>query len=175
MESRSNDLSSQIWAKLFPNLWAFLVQFLAFLVLLVIVFRFGYKPVKKLINKRKELLENEVKETNENNLKSKEILLKNEKEIANAKVEAEKIIKKAEISAQNKANEKIIEAEAEANEIKEKATVEATRIKQEATKSIKNDIVEVALDASKAILGREINEDDSKKIVNDFIDNLDNE
>ena len=47
--------------KLFPNPWDALATFLAFIVLLVVAFYFAYKPVKKLIQKRGDYVENKIK------------------------------------------------------------------------------------------------------------------
>ena len=39
---------------LFPNPWDALAIFLAFVILLLVVFYFAYKPVKKLLKQRKD-------------------------------------------------------------------------------------------------------------------------
>ena len=50
---------------LFPNPWDALAIFLAFLVLLLVVFYFAYKPVKKLIRQRKDYVEGKIKSAEE--------------------------------------------------------------------------------------------------------------
>ena len=49
-------------AKLFPNPWDALAVFLAFIVLLLVVFFFAYKPVKKLIKQRGDYVEGKIKD-----------------------------------------------------------------------------------------------------------------
>ena len=44
--------------KVFPNIWAFLVQLIAFIIMAVIVVKFAYKPVKNFLNKRREYIAN---------------------------------------------------------------------------------------------------------------------
>ena len=46
-----------ITEKLFPNPWDALAVFLAFVVLLIAVFYFAYKPVKKLLKERGDYVE----------------------------------------------------------------------------------------------------------------------
>ena len=44
--------------KLIPNWISFVIQFLSFLILLTVVFIFAYKPVKKILKKRADFVEN---------------------------------------------------------------------------------------------------------------------
>ena len=56
-----------IGEKLIPNWLSFVVQLLSFLVLLLVVFFFAYKPVKKILKKRADYVENEIHEAKESN------------------------------------------------------------------------------------------------------------
>lgn len=42
--------------KVFPNIWAFLVQLFAFIIMSLIVIKFAYKPVSNFLKKEKNLL-----------------------------------------------------------------------------------------------------------------------
>lgn len=175
MESFGSDLASGIESKLFPNIWAFLVQLLALIVLLIIVFKFAYKPVHNFLEKRKELLENEVKETQKNNAKSSEYLLEAEKKLAGTKKEASEIIEKAKVDASKVGQQIIDEAQKEAILLREKAAKDIENAKNKARKELHNEIVDVALSASSEILSREVSSEDNSKIVDKFIDDLNKE
>ena len=60
--------------KLVPNLLSFVVQFLSFLVLLLVFFLLAYKPVKRILKKRAEYVENEIIEAKKNHLESEKDL-----------------------------------------------------------------------------------------------------
>ena len=65
-----NDIGETIGSigqKLIPNWLSFVVQFLSFLVLLLVVFFLAYKPVKKILKKRADYVEDEIKQAKENN------------------------------------------------------------------------------------------------------------
>ena len=89
-----NSLSDSIEAKLIPNIWAFLVQLFAFIILIIVVTKFAYKPVRKYLDKRSELLNSEKKETESLNQKAKENILESEKKLAEVRDNASKIIDK---------------------------------------------------------------------------------
>lgn len=160
--------------KIFPNVWAFLAQILAFIVLVVLMIVLVYKPVKKFLNKRHEILDAEVKETFENNKKAKVNSLASEKNVAESKNKAKVILSSAEIEGNKKRDEIIENARKEAKDIIDNANKVAQRTKEDAKKDLKDQIVDTAMLASKQILKREIKEEDNTRIVDDFINELDN-
>ena len=163
----------QIIEKLFPNVWALIAQLISFLILVIGMIFLVYKPVKKYLTKRREILDNEVKETEENKSKALNNVLTSEKEIASSKQKAKTIINNAEISASKKHDEIIENAKIEAKDIIKDANIAADKIKEDAKLELKNQIVDTALKASKKVLEREVSEKDNEKIIDDFISQLD--
>ena len=161
--------SSDITSKLIPNWVSFVTQLAALVVLIIVVIIFAYKPVKKIIQKRQDYIESNIKEAEksksiwkENELKSKETVLSSERQaadiVANAKVEAE--------------NQKAVileEAQLQVNKMKQEAEKDIKRMEQEAQEDIRKEIVNVALDASTEILGREISSEDNSRLVEEFV------
>ncbi len=158
--------------KLFPNIWALIAQLISFLILVLVMIFLVYKPVKKYLNSRREKLDNEVKQTKENNEKALENVLTSEKEIAKSKDKAKAIINNAEINASKKRDEIILNAKEEAKDIINNANITANKIKEDAKLELKNQIVDTALQASKKVLEREVKESDNEKIIDDFISQL---
>lgn len=163
----------QIIKKLFPNVWALIAQLISFLILVIGMIFLVYKPVKKYLTKRREILDNEVKETEENKNKALNNVLTSEKEIASSKQKAKTIINNAEISASKKHDEIIENAKIEAKDIIKDANIAADKIKEDAKLELKNQIVDTALNASKKVLEREVSEKDNEKIIEDFVSQLD--
>ena len=146
--------------KLFPNGWEpLVVQLLAFGVLVLAGIFLGYKPIKKLLNERGNYIEQNIKEAEENILKSQK--------------EARKIINEAKKDAMKEHDEIIAQTNEEIKNSKLQADLEIKKSKEKALEDIHNEIVNVALDASKAILRREINEEDNSKLVEEFIKEVD--
>ncbi len=167
------NLKEEISQKLFPNVWAFLVQFIAFIIMCIIIIVFAYKPIKAYINKRKELLNNEVKEAELNKTESEKLILDAQKEVANSRKKANEIIELAKKDAEIKKEEILESANEEAKNKIEEANAIIEKDKLEAEKEIKNNIAGVALDLSSKILEREVSSSDNEKIINDFINSLD--
>lgn len=158
--------------KLVPNLLSFVIQFLSFAILLVVVFVFAYKPVKKILKKRADFVENEIKEARENNLTAQRSIDEAKEIVASSKVQASAIIQKAEQQGQEQYDALIAQAKDEVIMMKKDAEKDIERAKEEALQDIRNEMVKVALGASEEILKREVDNDDNKRLAEDFINRL---
>lgn len=167
-----DQLGNGIEEKLLPNIWAFLVQLIAFVLLLIAVIFLAYKPVKKFLEKRSEMLEEEVKTTHENRQISEEKRVEMISNLANAKAEATKIINDAAKEATIAKDKILSDANDERRQLKEKTMNEISLEKEKAMKELKDQIVDVAFEASSKILEREVNSLDNKKIVDNFVEDL---
>lgn len=164
---------SSIGEKLIPNWFAFLVQLIALVLLLVVIFIFAYKPVKALLDKRADYIEKEVKDAEESNKVARENAIKSEQMITDSKKTANEIVEAANIRAQKEA-EKIKEQTLDdIVKMKKAAQIEIEDAKAQSLKDIQKEMVDVALCASEEILGREVSKTDNENLARNFIDNLD--
>ena len=170
--SNIGEVIGTISQKLIPNLLSFVVQFLSFLVLVIVVFVFAYKPVKKILKKRADYVENEIKEARENNLVAQKNVDEAKEMVAQSKVQASEIIKNAEKQGQEKYDAIILQAKSDVEEMKQGAQEDIERAKEEAIKDIHDEMVKVALSASEEILKREVDSKDNKRLAEDFINRL---
>lgn len=160
-------------SRLFPNVWDALATFLAFIVLLLVAFYFGYKPVKKMIKKRGDYVEDKIKDAENKNKDAEEKLQQANLEIKDSNVEAMNIIEKAKEDALKEKERIALEAK-QVREEEIKKTKEQIAQEIEASKDeVHKEIVQVALDASSKILSREVSEKDNEKLIDDFLKDLD--
>ena len=158
--------------KLFPNPWDALAVFLAFVVLLLVVFFFAYKPVKKLIKKRGDYVEDKIKTAETREKESQKLLSDANEEVKAKRIEAMGIVEKAKEDA-NKERAAILEKAKEEKQAEIKRTREEIAQEIEASKDeIHREIVSVAIDASSKVLEREVKKEDNEKLIDNFIDDL---
>ena len=167
------DEISSIGEKLIPNWFAFLVQLISLVLLLVIIFIFAYKPVKKLLNARAEYIEKEVKDAEEDKRIARENAVKSEQMIVDSKKTASEIIESANQRAIKEAEEIKEETRNEISRMKKAAEEEIKEAKAQSLKDIHDEMVDVALCASEEILGREVDKSDNEKLARNFINSLD--
>ena len=164
--------SDDFISKLFPNPWDALATFLAFVVLLIVVFYFAYKPVKKIIQKRGEYVEGKIIDAEKKQNEADVMLAEAKLEVKEMKVEALSIVENAKVEAlkekENILNEAALEREAQLKKTKQEIAQEIEANKDE----IHREIVSVAIGASSKILEREITGKDNEKIIDNFIEDL---
>lgn len=168
-ENLGNDISNTISENLIPNLYSTLAQIAATIILFVCIIFLGYKPAKKFLSKRKELLDKEVDETKKNAAEAKMKNLEADKNIAKSKNKAKEIVNQAKIDANIQKEEILQSANEEASKRLKDTESIISKQKAEAYKEIKDVVVDVAFDATKKILEREVNKDDNQKIIDDFV------
>ena len=119
-----------------------------------------WKPTKDSISKRHDYIEGQIKEAEESRNEALKKLAEAQKE---------------KVAAINQAQQIIDDAQKEAYSIKQKANKDIESAKSKAKKELHNEIVDVALNASSQILSREVSTKDNSKLVDQFIDDLNNE
>ena len=158
--------------KLFPNPWDALAVFLAFIILLLAVFYFAYKPVKKLLKQRGDYVEGKIKTAEEREKESEKLLASANENVKASRKEAMEIVEKAKEDA-NKERQAILDKAKEEKAQEIKRTKEEIAQEIEASKDeIHREIVSVAIDASSKVLEREVKKEDNEKLIDSFIDDL---
>ena len=159
-------------SKVFPNIWSFLAQLLAFIIMSIIVIKFAYKPVKKFLAQRREYVEEHLSKAEEATKKAEDNVKETEKNLALSNKQALQIIEEAKTEAEKQKQEILLQAKQEANNKIIQAQQDIEKEKQKAVQEVHDDVVNLALEASKTLLTREVNSSDNQKLLNDFVDEL---
>ena len=159
--------------KIFPNgIYDFLIQLIAFILLLLIVFFFGYKPVKAFLKKRADYIEQSIAETQANRTIAQEAASRSEQVVEEGKGRAEEIIAQARQQATLEAEAILTEARRQAEQARRQADIDIEIAKEKSKQQIRDEIVSVAMLASAQLLGREVGDEDNRRFVGDFVDSL---
>lgn len=161
--------------KLFPNFWSWLINFLALIVLFVFVYFVAYKPIRKYIKSRGDYVEHNLRDSEEAKAIAERKAKEAEQSISEAKGQADAIIKKAKGDAEIKAGEVLSEANQTIAKKQKDADIAIKQAEEKSKKAIQDEIINVAMDASKQVLGREVSSDDNKRLVKDFVKDVEGE
>ena len=165
--------SDEIANKLIPNLGSFLTQLSALIVLIVVVIIFGYKPIKKMVKKRQDYVENNIKEAEEKNQEANAQLTQANEAVLAGRREASEIVENARVEAEAQREEMIRQTEQEVVEMKKRAERDIKQSEEDAKEEIRQRMIEIALEASSELLKRNVEDKDNKKLVSDFINEID--
>ena len=143
-----------------------------FVILVIVLWRFVFRPVNNIISKRQEEVREKIDDADRRNTEAEKYLEEQKKNIDLARIEAKKIIDEGKDEAK-KIKEEI---EKKANE-KSRAMIEGAleEIKSEKNRSlneVKNEIVEIALAASQKIVSKSLSGEEHKKLIEDSLKEL---
>lgn len=157
------------------NLWQILISLVNLVLLFLIVKKFLYKPVKKMLETRQSTIENEYSQATA----AKEQALASQKEyeekLQGAQAEADSVIKNAVNIAGQREKDIISQAKEEADAIRRQAREDADLERKKAEEDIKKEIVEVSSLLTEKMLEREVSSDDHKKFIDSFIESIGDE
>ena len=140
-----------------------------FIVLVVVLKIFLYKPVCNMLDRRKEEVANNLNSAEEAKLEAQKLKDEYASQIQNARSEAQDIINQAaKIGEQTKADI-VNEAREEAARLTAKAQDEIAREKTEALNEIRNEIADLAVMAASKVVGKTIDVADHQNMVNNFV------
>ena len=136
-----------------------------FLILVLILGKFLYKPFLGILEKRKQTIEDAFTNAEATNRKADEKYEAYAKKLARAEAESREIIKNARLKADDHANMIVEEAKAEAARIKLQAEKEAVREKEKALREVREQIGQLAILAAEQILEKEVAAEGQEEII----------
>ena len=154
------------------NIWAILASLANLLILTLIVKRFLFKPVKKIVDARRAAIDNEYAQAQAARDQAEESRLNYEAAMAAAKQTSDQIIVEASRTAEYRSNEIVAEARQKATDIRRQAETDAALERKKAEDEMKREIADVSTQLTGKLLQREINEDDHKKLIDSFLNDL---
>lgn len=161
--------------KLIPSgIWPFIAQLLSTFVMILIVKRFLYQPIKNILVQRANFVKKTLDDAIAREKQAQVLKLALESETKKVQSSLKTLREEALEEIETTKAQLLSDAQNQANRIKDKATQEISQAKSQALQDIEREIVGVALDASKKVLQRELTKQDNDKIVEDFIKGLRN-
>jgi F-type H+-transporting ATPase subunit b len=146
-------------------IWAWIT----FIVLLIILYKFAWKPILSTIDDR----ENKIKDSLERAEKAKqeaELLLEDyQKKIKEAETEVQDMIKKNQEITDKTRNEMISQAKLDAQKIIEKTKKEIENERDAAFLQLKKDVADLVITTSKHIIGDILDESKHKILIDKYI------
>ena len=130
---------------------------------------FLFKPIKRVIDARKELVAKQLKDAEETNAEAEAKLADYEEKIADAEAERDKIIADAKDDAKTEYDKILDRAEAEAKQIKTDAKAQIEADRESAKKEAREEIASLAMQAAEKVVGANISAETDSAIFDEFL------
>lgn len=154
------------------NLWQILISLANLTILFLLLKKFLYGPVTKMLEARRAEIDSQYSdaESAKQSAEAKDAELT--ERLSHAKQEAEGIVKEAADAAHARRDKIVEEAKAQAQSIVRQAELDAELERKRAEAAIKTQIIDVSTALTEKMLEREINAEDHKALIDNFIDKI---
>ncbi len=152
------------------DFWTILFSLINILVLFLFLKKFLFGRVNAMLDERARLVQEEMDKAKEEAQQAEKLRLDYENAMSDAKDEARKIIIDAQKNANAQSAAITQQAQEEAGRIVESARQELALERERSVASAQNEIVSLAMEAAEKVLGREIDDDANRAIMDAFLD-----
>lgn len=152
--------------------WTFIATICNLFIQMYLIKRFLFKPINNILEKRKAMAEAVLTDARKAKEEAETMKADYEKSLASAKSEAGEILRTAQQTAAARSEAILAEANTQAAGIKAKAEADIRQERKKAVNDIKNEIGGIAMEIAGKVIEREISEDDHRKLISEFIENV---
>lgn len=154
------------------NIWQILISLCNLLILFLILKKFLYAPVRKVLEARRSAIDIQYSDADKAKRTALSEKAEYEAKLLSAKAEADRIRANAAAEASNRGEKLLAEAKDKADGLVRRAESEVELEKQKASDEIKHEIADVSTKLAGKIIGREISEKDHRELIDSFIDDM---
>lgn len=149
-----------------------IAQILNFLVLLVILAKFAYKPLLQAMDDRRNRIINDLDSAEQTRLDAEALKEQYAEQLAGARQEATEIVNKANQIAQNLHDELVEQARVEQEAMMANAKERIEQDKQQALLDIRSEVIKLSTLIAEKIVNQKLNSDKDQKLVADIADDV---
>ena len=154
------------------NIWSILVSLANLLIMFLILKRFLFKPVQKMMAARKQQVDQIYQDAKENRDSAINMKQEYEARLAAAREEADGLVRNAVQTAQRKGDAIVAEANSQASHLKQKAEQEIAQEKKQMIQDVRGEISDIAVSIASKVVEREVKKQDYDGFVDEFIKNV---
>lgn len=154
------------------NPWTALFALANLIFLVLVMKKFLYGPVLKIIEARQKEIDDLYADANQAKENAMAFQSEYQQKLAAAAQTSEKLVKEAVARGQSREEEILRQANAEAAAILDKAAADVAREKKKAVNEAKDEISVIAMAIAGKVVGRELSGADQSRLVDSFIEEL---
>ena len=154
------------------NLWQILISLANLLLIFLILKKFLWKPVKKVMDERKAMVDKQFADAAAAQEQAEADKAQWAAKLATADDEAKARIAAADETARHHGERLVADAKDKADSILRMAEAEAVLERQKAQAGIKREIAAVSAELAEKLLEREVNTADHAKMIESFLDEV---
>ena len=139
-----------------PDFGTFFWMLVSFIIVLVILAKFGFPALVNMVNERKQYIDDSLKSAREANEKLSHIKEESESILVEARKEQARILKEAMETRTQIVNEAKDKAKAEGGRLLEEARKQIQKEKEDAIRDIRKQVAELSVEVAEKVLRKQL-------------------
>lgn len=148
------------------------ISIISFSILYFLLNKYAFGPLFSIMEKRRELVVNELKNAENNRAESEKLIAEQKEAIQNARKEAFEIIEQARKTSTKQAEQILASANEEAQRNKEMALRDIESEKSKAIAALRQEVSAMSVLIASKIIEKEINEQAQEELVNKYLQDV---
>ena len=151
------------------NPWTALFTFLNMIITFLLLRKFLFKPVKKMIDERQKEIDDQYADADRAVREANELKEDYQRHMDGIRGEREEILREAAERGHKRENDIVAAARNEAEALRRKAEADIAQEKKKALNEVKNEISQIAMEIAEKVVEKEIDDKDHRALVDEFI------
>jgi len=155
-----------------PNTSLIFWEIITFLILLFLLWRYVYPPIRDQIRRRQSEIDRAIDEAQKTRAEARELLAEYRRQIEEARGEARQILEEARKQGEAQRERTKREAREEGERIIQRAREEIVRERDNALRQVRGEVADMVILTSERIIGQELDRDGHERLISDALDTL---
>ena len=155
------------------NIWQILISLCNLLLLSLLLKRFLYKPVKKVLAERQKMLDEQYAAAREAETSANRDREEWQAKMQEVQTEADRILKKATTAADRRSEQILLNAKNKADDLQRQAELQIQLERRKAEAEVKKEIADISTELAAKMIGREMTPEDHRNMIDSFLQQLD--
>lgn len=150
--------------------WNMLWTLINLIVFFLLMKFFLFNPIKKVLNKRKELIDKQFKDAEEAQRQAEDIKTQYQNQLDGVEEEKKQILATARTTAKNEYNKIIDKAHGDADKIKSDAKKASDFENEKTRRAVKEEIAALAMETAEKVVGKSASAQLDSKLYDEFLE-----
>ena len=150
--------------------WTLAAQVVNFIILLLLLYFFAYKPVMKMLDERSRKIKDSIEEVQKVKAQAAQTEEEFKKKIEAASKEGQEVIARAMRTGEEARQRAQAEAKQEAQALVEKARVEIQRERDETIGELRQEFADLTVVAAEKVIGKSLDKEAHRQIIDQVLD-----
>lgn len=159
---------------LLPNMDEFIPMLIGFIILALILYKFGWPMFSAMLEKRENTVKESLEKSEAARIESERLLEEYKEQLAEAKAQSAQIVADAKKTGDAIINDMTERAQAESENMIAKAKSAIEVEKKAAISDLQSSVADMSIAIASRIIGDDLNDDEHRKIVERYVDEAGN-